>query len=90
MEHGGRRTLTRPGPSTTLCRPHHPHLSQGLGEMMPEQLWKTTMDPARRTLKRLTIGDAAAAAAAFSLLMGPLVGPPTLAITVDLSHLFRS
>lgn len=48
---------------------------KGLGEMMPEQLWKTTMDPARRTLKRLTIGDAAAAAAAFSLLMGPLVAP---------------
>lgn len=46
---------------------------QGLGEMMPEQLWNTTMDPSKRTLKRLTVEDAAEAAAAFSLLMGPLV-----------------
>lgn len=32
--------------------------AQGLGEMMPEQLWETTLNPARRTLRKLTIEDA--------------------------------
>ena len=50
---------------------------QGLGEMMPEQLWSTTLDPQHRTLRRLTLGDAAEAAQLFSVLMGNQVRPPT-------------
>ena len=50
-------------------------MRQGLGEMMPEQLWRTTLDPSARTLRRLTIADAAEADALFSLLMGDRVQP---------------
>ena len=43
---------------------------KGLGEMNPGQLWETTLDPARRTLLRVDLGNAVEAEEMFSLMMG--------------------
>lgn len=50
----------------------------GLGEMMPAQLWETTMDPEQRMLKQLAVEDAAEANVVFSSLMGAQVSSSCL------------
>jgi DNA gyrase subunit B len=67
-----------------------PQRYKGLGEMDDKQLRETTMDPASRTLRRITVGEVDAARDVFALLMGSDVAPRKEFITAGAADLDRA